>query len=725
MKVLILRVLRYLYRNIPLPLGLKCKLKFRFFKLINAYTAPDISASAFAKEIIDPAIERAEVIRYGHELSFPPVDGPPDVSIIVPVFNNFAYTMRCLSSIINTSSSRTYEVIVVDDCSSDNTEQELSNVAGLKYSRNNTNGGFIVSCNNGASQATGDYLVFLNNDTVVLPGWLDSMLEVFENRPDTGLVGSMLLYPDGRLQEAGGIVWRDGSAWNFGRLSDPMSPEFNYLRQADYCSGACICVKSGVFDRLGGFDPVYMPAYYEDTDLAFRMRQAGLSVYYQPASKIVHFEGVSSGVDTSSGVKKYQVANQEKFFDRWAATLKTHNKNGVDANRERDRGAVRRMLIIDACTPTPDKDSGSVRMFAFMKLLVKRGVKVVFIPSNLAFDEKYTRELQAEGVEALYHPYVSSIENYLKTNGSVFDCVLLSRVYVANSYMLAVKKYCPQATVIFDTVDLHFIRERRQAEVERDDKKMKAAEEQRELELSFVNQSDITLVVSEIERGVIRDELASENKSSCMPRVEVLSNIHQVCGRNAGYDERRGILFIGGYDHTPNVDAVQYFCETIFPLIRSEEQDIEFYIIGSHVPDEVKALEGDGVHVVGYVEDIQPYFEKIRLSVAPLRYGAGVKGKINSSMSYGVPVVSTTLGVEGMGLNDDEVVVADDPASFANAVLNVNGDRELWERLSDGGIKNVERNFSPEMANDIITSICDIEALSNAPTKVSAKEVIV
>jgi GT2 family glycosyltransferase len=702
--------LRWVYRKLPFPNRIKYRLKVVFFRLLSVSTKAGLlpRKDVYEEEVILPAIRRAEEIRSSAGLRNPYRDAEPLVSIVIPVYNNYDYTLRCIASVFLADDGVPLEIIVVDDCSSDETQTELSGCDAITYSRNPENVGFIHSCNRGAALASGEYVVFLNNDTVVLDNWLSSMIDVYGIREDVGMVGSMLLYPDGRLQEAGGIVWQDGSAWNFGRLSHPAEPAYAYLRRVDYCSGACLCLRKSMLDDLGGFDEHYAPAYYEDTDMAFRIRQHGHHVYYQPDSRVIHFEGVSSGVDTSSGVKKYQVDNQIKFFERWKSVLSTHQENGQDVERERDRYVSKRILVIDDYTPAPDKDSGSVRMYAILKILADSGAKVVFIPSNLAYEDRYSASLQALGVEVLFHPHVQSIKEHLKKSGHVYDSIILSRAYVAECFIDAVVEYAPRSTLLFDTVDLHFLREMRQAEIEQDEGKRRAAFKRRDLELNLVRQSDITLVVSGAEVGLLREAYLEQYPGESPPRIEVLSNIHHAHGCNKGFHERKDILFIGGYNHAPNVDAVIYFVEQIFPLIRKKINGIRFLIIGSHVPDSIAKLDGDGVDVVGYVDDIKPYFDNIMLSVAPLRYGAGVKGKINSSMSFGVPVVSTTVGVEGMWLQEGEVAVADDPESFADAVVQIYSDERLWNGLSEGGMKNIERSFSYDRAERVLKSICGV-----------------
>ncbi len=242
---------------------------------------------------------------------------------MIPVYNKWVYTAACLRSLLEVAGKYSFEVIVVDDQSTDETAERLADIDGLTHLRNEKNLGFVGSCNRGARQARGEYLVLLNNDTQVLEGWLDELIDTFEREPRAGLVGARLVYPDGSLQESGGIVFNDGSGWNYGRGKQAENPEFLYLRETDYCSGACIALKTKYFHQIGGFDERYAPAYYEDTDLAFRVRESGLKVLIQPLSAVIHHEGITSGTDTSSGAKKYQLINQKKFVERWQTELKS------------------------------------------------------------------------------------------------------------------------------------------------------------------------------------------------------------------------------------------------------------------------------------------------------------------------------------------------------------------------------------------------------------------
>lgn len=635
-----------------------------------------------------------------HSLSFE-VYEQPKVSIVIPVFNKSEFTFHCLKAIHANTSALAYEIIVLDDCSTDDTQQILQDVKGITLLRNETNSGFIASCNKAASAARGEYLLLLNNDTAPQAGWLDALLETFDQRPDAGMVGAKLLFADGSLQEAGGIVWQDGSAWNYGRNDDPNKPEYSYLREVDYCSGACLLLKLADFMALGMFDICYTPAYYEDTDLAFKIRQIGKKVYYQPNARVVHFEGVSNGTDLNSGIKEYQRINQQKFFQCWQHTLASHRAHGQMPALEKERSIVKRVLIVDPQTPTPDRDSGSLRMVNLLQIFQELEYKVSFYPDNLRYYEKYTPMLQGLGIECLYAPYVNNLETLLQTQGSWFNVVVISRADCAEKHIDTVRKLCPGAQVLFDTVDLHFLREQREAELSDSNTLRTAAAQRKVQELNLARKADKTLVVSPVELELFQREAPDI-------KLALLSNIHKVEGRKADYAQRRNILFIGNFMHPPNVDAMHWFIDEVCPLLHSQDDSIKVYVVGGYVPPSLTAKASDKVQFTGFLTDTDTLFNIIRLSIAPLRYGAGVKGKINSSMACGVPVIATTIAAEGMGLeHEHNVLLADTAADFAAAILRAYNDEELWYRLSDGSMQNIEDCFSFAVAKKQLRSILE------------------
>jgi len=635
---------------------------------------------------------------------FAPFDVPaaqdPIASIVIPVFNHAGHTLDCLRALAAHPPRTPCEIIVVDDGSTDQTGPWLSQITGLRYHRRAINGGFIAACNDGAAIAGGELLIFLNNDTIPQPGWLDALCDTFTLHPQAGLVGAQLLYPDGRLQEAGGVVFADGSAWNYGRFESPDDPRYASVRDADYCSGAALAIPRELFAGIGGFDRRYAPAYYEDTDLAFAVRERGLRTIYQPFSRVVHDEGTTSGTDTQSGIKSYQSRNQGVFAQRWQQALVEHDAPSrlpSAANQPRGR---RQVLIVDASMPRPDRDSASLRLINLMRLLIDEGLHVVFVPADLRHDAEAARLMRMRGVEVWHRPFALALPYWFRANGARFDTVMLCRHYVAAETLALAKRHAPQARIVFDTVDLHYLRESRAADLAGDGMLHRSASHTRTREQDVIRASDVTLVVSPVERDLLAREMPEQ-------RVEILSNLHETHGGGLPFQDRRDLVFVGGFRHPPNVDAVRWFVESVFPRIARSLPGIRFHCIGSDPPSGIKDLaQVEGVIVHGYVADIASYMEGCRIAVAPLRFGAGVKGKVNLSMAYGQPVVATSCAVEGMHLNHGvDVLVADDAKAFADEVIALYGDEDRWQRLSRDGLENIQRHFSLDAARETVRQV--------------------
>ncbi|NCR66625.1 MAG: glycosyltransferase [Microcystis aeruginosa G13-12] len=653
-------------------------------KIIKILTGK--SSSEFEEQVIESA-KLAEP----RPLEIASSDNPL-VSIIIPVYNQFAYTFNCLESLsANLSSDLAYEIIIVNDASTDDTLEQLATlVKGIKVLTNAENSGFILSCNYGASQAKGQYLYFLNNDTRILENCLESLLKLIINNPQVGAVGSKLIYANGKQQEAGGIIWNSADGWNYGRLDSPEEPEYNYVRPVDYCSGASLLVPTNLFKQLCGFCQDFIPAYYEDTDLCFAIRELGYQVLYQPQSNVIHYEGITSGTDLSTGIKQYQVINQTKFREKWSKVLIKHLDN--DANNVPK--AARRLqgkptiLVIDSYVPLYDRESGCVRLLNILKLLLNLGYSVIFFPDNGYPEQPYTSVLQQLGIEVIYGTAQRyNLEEKLIKYLPLIDGVWLCRPELCDKYMDLIRLKT-KAPIIYDTIDLHFLRLKRQKDYLDPSYQNTSWSWQtyQKLELNYANQAEATVVVTEDEKQVL--------SSLGVKNVWVIPNIHEEISlsEKVAFDQRAGLVFIGSYNHPPNIDAVKWLCLEIMPLVWASRPDITVNLLGSNLKDEVKELASDKVIVTGYVPEVEPYFQKSRVFVAPLRFGAGMKGKIGQSLSLGLPTITTKIGAEGMGLIDhQDVLIADTDEEFAQAVIELYDNMELWQKLADNSLETIKR----------------------------------
>ena len=626
---------------------------------------------------------------WGFEPFVLPTAAEPEISVIIPVHGQLPYTLACLRSIAARGAATPFEVIVVDDASPDASAVTLARIEGLRVLTLPRNLGFVGACNAGAGMARGRYLLFLNNDTQVTPGWLDALHACFDDIPDCGIAGARLLDPDGRLQECGALVFADGSAWNCGRFEDPSDPRYLHRRECDYVSGAALMIPASLFHEVGGFDTRYAPAYYEDTDLAFAVRAAGRRVLVQPASTVIHCEGATAGTDPERGVKRHQIVNRERFAVKWSGALRLQPLAGsfvVEAMRRAERRGPG-LLVIESTLPDATRDSGSLRLIEMLRLAGGLGWSVTLLPDDGRADVALTARLGAAGVEVVTP---RSPRDWLREHARECTTVLLSRYAVASVWLTLVRMLAPEARVIFDTVDLHHLRETRAAAVSGANGRRAAGTRRSEMDL--IAASDCTLLTSGVELELVRRDLPAA-------RLELLGNIHRVREPRRGFAERRDLLFIGGFAHPPNADAVRWFAEAVLPLLRKRLPDAVLHVIGTVDEPARRSLTIDGLVLHGRVDDIDPWLDGCRVSVAPLRFGAGVKGKINTAMSCGLPVVATTVAVEAMGLSDgDDVLLADTPDAFADAVVRACTDEALWQRLSRGGRDNVRRHFSPEQA---------------------------
>lgn len=663
------------------------------------------------KNLLDGDFNIGSVYREHGKLKFAQTDDPA-VSIIIPVYNQIHYTYACLVSILEHTKDVAYEVIIADDVSSDATKNLDRYAEGLVICRNAVNQGFLRNCNNGAKAARGKYLMFLNNDTQVTPGWLSSLVKLIESDDSMGMVGSKLVYPDGRLQEAGGIIWSDGSGWNYGRLDDPDKPEYNYVKDVDYISGAAIMISKKLWEQIGGFDQRFAPAYCEDSDLAFAVRRAGYRVVYQPLSKVIHFEGVSNGTDVQgTGLKRYQTVNSEKLKEKWADEFKKQcvNNGNPDPFRARERSMGKPMiLVVDHYVPTYDRDAGSKTTFQYLKMFLKMGYVVKFLGDNFFHEEPYSTVLQQMGIEILYgQDYQAGIWDWLRSHGSDIQFAYLNRPHIASKYIDFIKENT-DIKVIYYGHDLHFLREGREYELTGNPERKQASEYWKSVEMSLMYKAAVSYYPSYVERDAIK-ALDEE-----IPVKDIVAYVYEQFRMDIPGDfaKREGILFVGGFAHPPNVDAVLWFVKEVYPLIRMQmekagQKPPVFYVAGSKVTQEIKDLEqpGNGIVIKGFVseEELTRLYDTTRIVVVPLRYGAGVKGKVVEALYNGAAIVTTSIGAEGIADAGQVMTVEDEAASLAAGVLWLYSNPKECEDLSRKAQEYVKKHYSVDAAWSVVS----------------------
>ncbi len=586
----------------------------------------------------------------------------PDVSIVIPVYNKWGYTYNCLKSILKTKCTCTYEIIIADDCSTDETAELETYIENVVHVRNEVNLNFLKNCNNASQYAKGKYILFLNNDTLVMEDWLQSLYDLIESDPTIGMVGSKFIYPDGSLQEAGGMVFSDATGKNYGRGDDPSKPEYNYVRDVDYISGASIMLPREIWEQLGHFDERYAPAYYEDSDLAFKVRRAGYRVVYQPRSELIHFERTSM----SDNGLRLCAENRSKFLEVWKKEL-IHDAADEYIQRDRSKYA-KRILYVDDKVPMFDQHAGGKTTFNFLQILRDSGFKVTFLGVfDSAAYQPYTGILQQMGIEVLSGYAGDDIWMWLNRNAKHYDTVFLNRPECAIIYLDWFRKNT-DCQIAYYGHDLHWLREKREYDLTGDKSLLARSEKSKETEMYIMSNSDIVMSVSPDEKKIIDGELGKDKTF-----VTPIFFYRETDRPSFDSLEKNGLLFVGGYGHTPNVDAVRWLMDEVLPLVRARFPDIDVTLAGSHPTSWIKSLESEHVHVPGYMsdEDLDALYDRSLISIAPLRFGAGVKGKVVDAMHHGLPVVSTSIGTEGLPGVEGCISPHDDAESFAAEIIEL------------------------------------------------------
>ncbi len=627
-------------------------------------------------------------------VAFPAVMDPL-FSIVVPVRDRRRYTNACLLALArNWDASIATEVITVDDGSTDDTRELIGRCTNVRVVRLERNGGFAAACNAGARIARGKYVHFLNSDAIVARGWLRPLLETFESDATVAAVASQLRPPSGRVAEAGSVIWQDGRGSHYGEGLKPSDERVAYARDVDYASAASLAVRADAFRRVGGFSEEFSPAYYEDVDLCFSLRKRGGRIVYQPRSVVVHIGGVSFGSNASPAVKALQEQHRAIFARKWRVELARHSPADpllIEPVARRFCGDET-IVMIDEHVPFFDRSGGDQRIVEATRILKRSGHHVIFGSLTRDKHERYAALLRNEGIELAFG-FGPRAFGRLRRMRLPVTAVWVSRPHIARRLLAAARRAFPRAQIIFDTVDLHYVRlQREEVALGR----RTGWQRMRERELALARAADVTVTTSETDRDILRDEGVT---STVVPIIQPA-----VVPSTRPWEEREGVVFLGNYGHAPNVDAALWLCSEIMPLVRRRLPSVHLTLAGADPPRRLLTLHDERVSVPGFVRDLDELFERQRVFVAPLRFGAGMKAKVVCAMARGLPVVATPIGAEGIFGNGDGGLVADGAEALADAIVSIHEDRAQWENFAVRA-PMVVRAFSPECVEPLLRDL--------------------
>lgn len=635
----------------------------------------------------------------------------PLVSIIIPFYNQIDYTLNCLNHLSNhLDENISYEVILIDDNSTE--KYDFSNIENLVLIKNTENLGFLRNCNKGIHASKGEYIYFLNNDTEVQKDFLKELLFVFEKFPDAGAVGSMLLNADGTLQEAGSVFMKDFTIHQIVRNRKPYFPDVNYIKKVDYCSGCSLLFKKYKNDgTISLLDENFAPAYFEETDFCFDLKyNQGKEIYYTPFSKVLHFNGISYNQEKENP-DEAKLKKKAELFEKNAALFKVkwgHITEKIESTSVEDRilekANYNSIVFYNSNVPEYDKDSGANRLMEIMLAYKNLGYHVTLVCERNWFQNEYNEFYQRLGICVFYEYHKFWNYKYFLNKNFSKSIKSIHWFYgpgTFEKFKNSVKETLPNSFFIYDMVDIHHLRFKRSIELEPNNRKLKRKyKKYLAIETKSISNTDKVIAISDFEYEYMQQFLPVE-------KLLTISNIHYPkidFNKVLPFSERKDILFIGS-SHTPNIDALYFLYNEIMPLVWKEIPELKVNVIGN-VKECINDIKNDNFIFHGYVPDITTFFASNKMNVAPLRYGAGVKGKIGQAFEYYLPVVTTSIGAEGMQLKNRENALIEDSASgFAKAIVELYTNETLWKHLQ----ANSEDSLKPFSKEHLINQIKSIK----------------
>jgi len=604
----------------------------------------------------------------------------PDVSVIVAT-SDVTQIYRTIAALLLAYNDSSFDVVISTDDDPGKIERLRRLISGALFMTSPTKLSRAELLNRGAEAARGQFIALL--DARAEPGacWIDELRATLSLFDGAGIAGAKLVKPNGRLLDAGGVLWSSGHRQTVGANGNAEHPQVNYTRPVDFVSDRALMMPVEIWRAIGGLSEDLFGTSLEDVDLALKVRDAGYKVLYAPQAVVT--------IWPEAGSPRTAKSPASHFKRRWSQALQQRPPETAPLRTAIDFGVKERVLFIDQQVPRADVDAGGYAAVQEMRLFQALGYKVTFLPLNLAYSEAYVTSLARMGVEVIYAPFAASVEDVLKERGDEFQVVYITRYHVARAVVPFVRRHNPQAKIVFNNADLHFLRELRSALALNDGELLRRSQLTRDMELEVMRQTDLTVSYSEVEHAVIMSHNLDQTRIAKAPWVVTPVEAPLPFGG------RTDIGFLGSFGHRPNVDAMRFFVGEVLPLLRQSAPDLHLLVFGSQITPEVRALAGDHVIIKGHVDDLADAFGTLKVFVAPLTAGAGVKGKVLHAMANGLPTVLSPAAAEGIGAHAGiHYLAAQTPQEWVTAITKLAADATLWNAISRQSLDFVRQTYS-------------------------------
>jgi len=617
----------------------------------------------------------------------------PLLSIVLVFYQQAHLSFLCLQSLLEYANV-SYELIIVDNNSTDATTDLLDAIDGASVIRNTENLGFVKAVNQAADAATGDYILLLNNDALIERDSLTNALAVIDGDDSVGAVGAKIKLLDGSTQEAGSIIWNDGACLGYGRGKSPQSYEFMYQRDVDYCSGAFLLFRRSSFEALDGFDLDYAPAYYEESDFCIRLQKQGKRIVYVPNSQITHYEFASSGGLT--GATKLQAEHREVLCAKHADFLSGQFANdSANILRARTRNNFPNILVIDDRVPHPSLGAGYPRCSNLLYELSKMDFNISFYP--LLFPEEKWEDVYTtlpNNIEVILDCGHDELISFLDARKDFYQFVVVSRVHnmeFFNHCLSLDPDLLGEAKIIYDAEAVSAPREI--------------------LRMGFLGEVLSTedqqeLIHKELEQSKLAEKIVavSNNEAEIFKHHGYKNTIvlgHTIASEPGSnhFKQRDGLLFVGALrdEGSPNVDSLLWFLINVFPLLEQAIPGIQLNVVGDNSAPSLATISKPSINFTGRLDSIDQMYNNCRVFIAPTRFAAGIPHKVHEAAAKGLPSVTTALLAKQLGWQDGkELLIADKPKDYAAQCIKLYQEEKLWADIRSAGLKAIVDDCSEE-----------------------------